>query len=94
MTVTEITTLLSALAAFITSVAGVYVSVKNSTKIDVQHNLSIDNAKKIEENTTLTKESARKIDEVHQATDAIKAATGSTDVSILRANQPIDKGAS
>lgn len=74
MTITEITTLLSAVAAFVTSMAGIYVNIRNSGR----------NATKIDENTALTKESAKKIDEVHAATDVIKAATGNLDVSAIR----------
>jgi|HubBroStandDraft_2_1064218.scaffolds.fasta_scaffold2058836_2 hypothetical protein len=55
MTVTEITTLLSALAAFVTSMAGVYVSIRNGQKVDTT-------VQKLDENTAITKETHAAVD--------------------------------
>jgi len=79
------TILITAGAALLTALAQLAVALAGYLK-------SKSNAAALAENTILTKESAKKIDEVHAATDVIKAATGNTDVSKLRANQPTDKG--
>jgi hypothetical protein len=52
MSVAEVVTLLSAVAAFVTSMAGVYVSVKNSGKLDI--------------NTAKTEATAAKVDTVQE----------------------------
>jgi|SRR6202790_3935875 len=60
MTVAEITTLLSALAAFVTSMAGVYISIRNSGKIDI-------NTAKGEATDKKVDTAIAKVDTVHEA---------------------------
>jgi hypothetical protein len=60
VTVAEITTLLSAVAAFVTSMAGVFISLRNATKID-------DNTAKGAATDKKVETAIAKVDVVHDA---------------------------